>query len=450
MNQPSPVAGNYSFGRMLARLWLRRLYRKIRLLRPQSIPPVGPVLLVVNGEPEFLDALAVAAALGRPVRCVLPAEECRGFWRQQLSSRLEMILHEPDAHAQAGAVAAVRDALKSGEAVAVFAKPEIARSEVLSPSCVATARLVVETETGRAGGAGTVMVPLYVVSSYGPTRFPELLIVAGTPLVAREFLAGSAADASMRTLAGELENRLTDNPFRVQERDVKSFIAKLEKVLRAELEEDWAARPNWKQKTEGFEISRFIIECTEQLNALDPPRLIGLEIELENYCEQLRQSSLDQAEVKAAGDWLESSALRTLFWLEAVLGFPVALYGLVNHLLPLALFSNRSPLRRIAEKDPGHAWLLRVLVVLASYILQVSLCAHWWGRATAGYYTITLPLSGAFLWHYGRVMKKRIRLLWLARNLPRRAARLRQLRKTFLEKLNQVRDAYAEAAGAPR
>lgn len=450
MSQRSAIAGSYSFGRTLARLWLRKLYRRVRLLRAETIPPVGPLLLVVNGEPEFLNAMGLAVSLERPVRSVLPVEECTGFWRQQVATRLEMILHEPDAHSQVTAVAAVRDALRSGEAVAIFAQPETARSEALSPSCVAAAKLVVEAETGRAGGTGTVIIPLHIVSSYGTRQFPEMLIAMGSPLGARSFLGGSSGDASVRTLAGELENRLTENPFRLQERDVKFFVAELEKVLRAELEEDWAARPNWKQKTDGFEISRFIIECAEQLNAIDPPRLIGLEIELEDYREQLRQWSLHQAEIKAAGGWIESGALRAVFWLETILGFPVALYGFVNHLLPLALLSPRGLLRKMAEKDPGHAWLLRVLVVLACYVAQVSLCAHWWGRAVAGYYTITLPLSGAFLWHYNHVLKTRTRLLYLVRNLPVRAARLRQLRKSFLEKLNQVRDAYAEAIGAPR
>jgi hypothetical protein len=444
------VSGGYALARSLARWWLANSVGKIRLLRGQAIPASGPALLVVNGSPSFAQAAAVAAALDRPVRCVLPEEECRSFGRRWLAARLGMILYGDDPSSAVQAAGAARGALEGGEVLAVFAAPEVARSEALSPSCVAVAKLVVEAESNRSGGAGAVLVPLHVLSAFGSAPVDEVLVTAGEPLVARSFLGGASSDASTRTLAGELENRLSDNPYRLPERDVQFFLADLEKVLRADLEEEFAARPNWKQKTEGFELSRFIAECAEQLNVLDPPRLIGLRIRLEDYREQLRQWSLHQAEVEAAGDWLKSSAWRTLYWLETILGFPVALYGFLNHLVPLALLVPRGPLRRLAEKDPGHAWLLRALVVLACYIVQVAFCSHWWGRAAAGYYTLTLPASGAFLWHYSRLARTRVRLLSLSRTLPRRAAKLRQLRKQVIEQLNQARDEYAEASLAGR
>jgi hypothetical protein len=429
---------------------LRKSFGKIRLLRAEALPATGPALLVLQGPASFLHAAAVAVALARPVRCVLPEGECHGFWPRWLAARLGMIVHRPDPSGRAAATAAARVALRSGEAVVIFAQPEIARSEALSPSCLEAANLIIDAEAGRTGGLGAVIVPLHVLSSYGTARVREMLITAGTPLAARTFLGGVSGDASTRTLAGELENRLTDNPYRLQQCDVQFFLADLEKALRADLEEEWAEKPNWKQKTEGFEISGFIVECAEQLNALDPARLIGLRIELENYREQLRQWSLHQAEVAAAGEWLKSPARRTLYWLETIVGFPIAVYGFINHLVPLALLAPRSFIRRMADKDPGQAWLLRALVVLGCYIVQVALCTNLWGRAAAGYYTLTLPLSGAFLWRYSRLIRSRVRLLYLARNLPRRAEKLRQLRKHFLDHLNQTRDEYAAALGAPR
>jgi hypothetical protein len=441
----SPAASRrYAFARGVARIWVGNAVGKIRGLRGDAIPASGPTLLVLNGLPDFLQAAAVVAALERPVRCVLPEEECRSFGRRWLAARLGMIHYPSDPPGHAAATAEARETLRRGEVLAVFAAPEVARSEALSPSCLSVAKLVVEAEAGRSDGSGAVLVPIHVLSAFGSAPVGEVLVTAGEPLVAQSFLGGASGDASMRTLAGELENRLADNPYRLQERDVQFFLSDLEKVLRADLAEEFAARPNWKQKTEGFELSRFMAECVEQLNALDPPRLIGLRIELEDYREQLRQWSLHQAEVEAAGEWLKSSAWRTWYWLETFLGFPVALYGFINHLVPLALLVPRGPLRRLAEKDPGHAWLLRALVVLGCYIVQVALCSHWWGRAAAGYYTLTLPVSGAFLWHYRRLMKGRVRLLNLARKLPRRAEELRQLRRSFLRQLNQARDEYAE------
>jgi len=430
--------------RRLARCWLGKDFREVRWLCGAPIPEAGPVLLVVSGRANFLHVVAVAATLTRPVRWVLPAGECRNLWRRWLAARLGVILHGSDAAARAVALREAREALERGEAVALFAQPETARSEALSPSCLEAAKLVVEAESGRAGGPGVVLLPLHLLSSYGATPVPELLITAGPPFETRALLGGASPEASTRTLAGELEDRLTDNPYRLQERDVQFFLADLEKVLRADLEEEWAEKPNWKQKTEGFAISRFIVECVEQLNALDPPRLIGLRIELENYQEELRKWSRHQAEVEAAGPWLHSGPRRTAYWLAALLGFPIALYGFLNHVVPLALLARRSFTRRLADRDPGEVWLLRALVVLGCYIVQVALSQSLWGRAAAGYYALSLPLSGAVLWRYSRLVKTRIRLLYLARILPHGAASLRQLRKSLLQHLNQVRDEFAE------
>ncbi len=450
----APVAESKgkSLAQHLACLWVGSGHGKIRCLRAESVPARGPVLLVLNSPPNFMNVAAVSAALERPVRFVLPEDECRGFWPRRLAGPLGVILHGAKQSDQAAARATASKALAGGEAVAVFAQAESARSETLSPSCVAAAKLALDAASG-SGHTGTpvaVIVPLHALGLNGATQGGDILLTAGTPLPARSFQRGASAEASLRTLAGELENGLAENPYRLEERDVRFFLADLENVLRSELDDDWAARPNWKQKTEGFEISRFIIEWAEQVNMLDPARLIGLRVELENYREQLRRWSLARAEAEMAGEWLESSSSRGRYWIEAILEAPAALYGFINHLISLALFAPGSILSRIGKTDSGHAWLFRILVLLGSYIVQVSLCARWWGRAAAGYYALTLPFSGLILWRFSRLFRTRIRLALLARSLPRRAEILRGLRKQFIERLNQARDEYADAVIPPQ
>jgi hypothetical protein len=186
------------------------------------------------------------------------------------------------------------------------------------------------------------------------------------------------------------------------------------------------------------------------LNASDPAALAGLRIELEHYREGLRRWSLCQAEVETAGEWLQTPASRMRYWVEAVLEAPIAFYGFINHLIPIALLMPGNLLGRLAQKDPGHAWLLRVLVVLGTYFVLVSICAREWGRAVAGYYALTLPLSGLVLWRFSRLVRSRVRLLLLARTLAKRAERLRQLRKHFLQNLNHARDEYYTAGHSVR
>jgi len=447
---PESTSGGPWLARALGRIWLRGTCCKVRLLQAEALPAAGPAMLVLDGKPDFARALALVTALQRPVRCLLPEEACRGFWPQQLAARLGMILHGPEAPDRYSALVAAREALQQGEAVAVFAEAAAARVESIAPSCLSAARLAVEAEASRTDGLGLSIFPIFFQAASVPAGGADLLIYAAPPQRVSELLAGGDAEASLRALAGELENRLSDHPFRLEERDVQFFLHDLEAILRADLEADWAARPNWKQKTEGFELSRLLIECVEQLNVFNPPRLIALRIELEDYREQLRRGSLAQAEVEAAGDWWRSPVRRAWYWLESVAGFFLALYGLLNHLLPVGLFVWPGPLRKMNPKDPGQAWLLRALVVLGCYAAEVAFCAHEWGRAAAGYYTLTLPPSGLFLWRYQWLMKARMRLVYLAGRLPHRAEQLRHSRKALLAQLNRVRDEYAEASQPAR
>ncbi len=439
------ASGSYRLARALGGFWLRLSHGRLRLLRGETLPSTGPVLLVLNGAPNFRHLLALVAVVGRPIRFVLDEDAGQGFLRNRAAEALEVIVREKDPSREESAMTAAREALANGEAVAIFAQAEIARSEALSPSCVRVAKLAVEAETGRQNAPELNVFPLVVLDLSGAQDNADLLMYVGAPLHVREALLGGAGDASIRRLAGELEDRLADNPFRLQEPDVKFFLADLETILRADLAEDWAARPNWKQTADGFDISRFIVECIEQLNVLDPACLIRLRVGLERYREAFRLWSLRQAEVEASGAWSQSALLRTWYWIESLVGFPMALYGFLNHLVPLGILSWRGLLRRVGEKDPGQAWLTRALVLLICYVAQVALCAHWWGRAVTGYYTVTLPVSGAYLWRYYWMLKARTRLLYAAATLEKKKEKLRRSRKAFLEELNKVRDAYATA-----
>ena len=435
----------YALGRYLARRWVTSEHGKIRLLRREALDHGGPTLFVLNGSPSFVHVAALAAALPRPVRFILPEDACKGFWPRFIAARLGVVLHGSAQADRSAPLAAAREALGRRESVAIFAEMEPSRSEVLSPSCVAVAKLAAKVVSSSTSGPGLTLISVHILSSYGAVAAGELLIAAGSPLAARELLGGASSESSLRNLAGALEDQLAQNPYRLDERDVKFFLNDLENVLLADLTEDWASKPDWKQKTEGMEISRFLVECAEDLNARDPAQLAGLRVELERYREDLRRCSMTEAELETAGEWMRSPVLRARYWIEAAVAAPIAFYGFANHLIPIALLVPEKLIQGLAGKDPGHAWLLRALVLLGTYFFQVSICAHLWGRAAAGYYALTLPLSGLVLWRFSRLVQTRIRLLFRARTLEQRKERLRSLRKSFLEHLNRARDRFAEA-----
>jgi hypothetical protein len=172
-----------------------------------------------------------------------------------------------------------------------------------------------------------------------------------------------------------------------------------------------------------------------------------MRIELDTLRENQRRWSLAQFEVEAARPWLDSSGLRTWYWIESALGLPVAAYGLLNHLLAYGVLRVAGLLKKKSARDQATEWALRAGGVLACYAAQVLLCDFLWGRAAAGYYALTLPVSGAYLGRYPSLVRKRTRLLIAARRLARQADQLRRERRALLAKLNEARDAHAELLG---
>ncbi|MBZ5545096.1 MAG: hypothetical protein LAO07_15675 [Acidobacteriia bacterium] len=197
-------------------------------------------------------------------------------------------------------------------------------------------------------------------------------------------------------------------------------------------------------------MSRFLADWLEQLGATDPGRLIALRHELDTYREERRRWSLRQAEVEGAGEWFRSPLARGWFWLESVIGLPVALYGLLNQFAAGAVLFASGLLKKESKRDRRVEWALRAAVILGCYLAQLLLCAHWLGRATAGYYALTLPVSGAFLWRYRWLLRARTRLLLLTMRLPARAAAIAERRQRFIAELNAARDRYAEASPSVR
>lgn len=61
----------------------------------------------------------------------------------------------------------------------------------------------------------------------------------------------------MRKLGTTLQESFGENVFGLSESELALFLADLEEVLLADLEEDWATRPNWKPSTKGFRLSEF-------------------------------------------------------------------------------------------------------------------------------------------------------------------------------------------------
>jgi len=498
------MSGGYKFLRGLVRWWFALSSRRIRVLGADKLPTARPALLAVSHPASFLDALILVAAFDRPVSCLLASNLLQSFWPGWLARRLGMIPYEPgegssDALPPIGAKAgqspgrpalpekgqgslpmpkaaratpgrpavgpwtapkpaweACCDVLADQGVVAVFAEPQGAREPASARQGAAealesVATLALAAESRHGGRLGLVLLPLalYVPSERSPSR--ELLLYLDSPLAP---LGPKPQEADLRgqakALAALLQQRFRENPFRLQPDDLKVFITEMEEVLRANLEEDWASRPNWKQKTEGFQLSGFVSEWTAQVNTLEPARLVGLRESLDVWREARRRLALWRFEVEAAGAAMNSPLRRAAVWGESALGGLLAIYGFINHLPALLILYAAGLLKSDPERDPRKEWLIGGAVLVACYTVQVLLLGHWMGRAAAGYYAPTLPVTGVYLWRYFWLLRHRTRPAILSLLLPARDRKLRRMRQGFVAEFNRALNDYAELPEATK
>jgi hypothetical protein len=285
----------------------------------------------------------------------------------------------------------------------------------------------------------------------GHSHTRELLIEIDQPETAQDYIsrAGGSARDQVQELAKPLERRCQENSFRLQPADLAEFLGDLEQALRDDFQEELRSHPARKQRLEGFELSRFVVQWAEQMNYLHPGLLVSLRESLEAWREARRLGALHRLEVEGASAWFNRPVGRGLVWLESVVGFAVASYGLINHLVAIALLYLTGLLKKESGRDKIMEWLGRGLVVLGCYVVEVFLVARTWGRRPAGYYVPTLPLSALYLWRYAWLLRHRTRIVFLSLNLSEEAARTKRLRKDFLHELNEALNHYAEMLALP-
>jgi len=434
----------------LVRRWFALTRRKIRLLQAGEVTAQGPVLFAVSHPPGFLPALAFATALERPVRCLLPKRLARGFMAGFLAPGLDFILDEGKSPGSEAAAGEALDTLAGGGALAVFADQAPLGLAPDGGSAATAAALVGRAEAQRAGRR----VAIHPVHLYQPERgvaSREILIYVDSPLARLKPQGPAPSDESVtQDLAAAMESRFRENAFQLLPVDLECFLNDLTEILRSGLHEEWASQPEWKQDVEGFSLSGMTSRWVEQANYLHPARLIHLRQSLEDYRRLERDCALRELEVGQAGAALRSVWRRAVLWAEALVGLPLAVYGLVNHLATVLLIAGADSLRKDKRHAGANEWILRAAVTVAFYVAQTYAMAHWRGRVYAGYYAPSLPISGLYLWRYWRLVGPQARLLLKSLTIPGLRKKINLIRRDLLESLDRTSKLEEEKASTAR
>lgn len=442
------VPAIYRVMRAVVRLGLWVFFPRLRVLNRERLEQLGPAILLSTHPRSLAAALYLISAFDRQVHCLLPSEALRNPLRRLATWALGMQAFDFTGEDQETWLNPCLDTLDNQDAIALFTGPASKGAARRPPLADFAARLTVEAALRGQSGVQPAIYPLHWLLG-SDRRQPDILMCIDRPILAQDFLPtiGESLTTASQQLVDAVQAAVGANIFGLSEEELINFSGELENLSREQLAEQWAGQPDWKQRPEDLQLSRQAIKWVAEQNRSDPAKLVELREALDDYGEARRQCSMEELVVESSGLWQDSAARLAAAWLETVLGFPVALYGFLNHLPAIIALAAGGLFKNSPRRDPKVEWLLRSFIVLTFYTIQVFLIHYWWGRATAGYYALSLPASGAYLWRYDWLLRHRAHVLFHKVLQPFRRGRVERARDSIINEFNHELEQSAHAAG---
>lgn len=413
----------YGLAGWCVRGWLGLFGRPVRVLGSDRLPESAAIIHVCH-DTSFPDALVFTAASPRPLTFFLARRHLSGV-QSLLASSLGMVCYDSEASRWHAALRTCTRVLASGGLVAEFQDAEPLEANA---DHGASLTLPLQAWSSAFPDTSPAVLPAH---RFRPTGRDQEILIHFAEALSKDDLSAGEAGLVAQDPRGE-------NVFVLDPPILSRLLRDCEQALRDQLREEWAKGSARKQQVDGFRLSPGAGRTLCEMNRAEPESLLELRQLLEAEREARRQCSL--AQLRAQRGRRELSAIRrALTWIETALGLPIALYGAVNHAVAGAFVAGFNLLRRGKPAQAG-TWGLRALLVLACYTGQIVLVDHLMGRAAAGYYAVALPLSGAYLWRYWWLLRRRTRILLFGARAATLQAVAEKNRKRSLGRLRAILD----------
>lgn len=446
------------------RLLVKGFYRRVEARGLEHLPAEGPVLFTPNHPNSLLDTLAVGSITGRRIHFVAKHTLFSGplrpilAWAGVIPVRRRQDLGQGEGggmRENLQAFEACFAVLDRGGAVGIFPEGITHDAPRLAPVKTGPARIALGAEERHGFGLGLKIVPVGLHFPDKAAFRSDVLVVFGEPIRAADWKDRQAADprAAVRELTAEIERRLKALLPQIPEEDEALVRDVLEVYADRLPPPPGAEAPS--PAGQDLENARQVAAAVAHFRARDPVLVAALGGEISRYRRLLARLGLSD---RTLGRSLSPAALREEGLPRAlllVLGFPLALYGLLNNLLADRLAS--LSVRLFARKeDRTMVAMQRVLGgavgLPLTYGLQGAAVWRLWGMPAALAYVATCPASGLFAWWYLRRLARAAVTLeegaallthrWLLDRLRRRRAALRR-------ELDRARERYLAEIAAP-
>jgi 1-acyl-sn-glycerol-3-phosphate acyltransferase len=426
----------YAALRWVAGVALRWFYRDVEVVGAERIPAAGPLLIAANHPNALIDALLIGWMAPRRVLLTAKAtlfdnsllapllrhvgvvplrrasdERARSDERGAPPPAAAMLpgsglargATAADPSRNAIAFRAVLDALAAGGTVLIFPEGKSHDEPALAPLRTGAARMALEARDGR-GIADLVVLPVGLTFEAKERPRSRVAVIVGEPLAMDEW-APAGGGEPVAALTAELDARLRRVTLNFPSAEVARRTHAVASALADVLDEPrrvGGPDPSW---AEEMRLVARVDQAASRLGAAGgegAARAAEFERRLDAYCAVLSREGIALEDVAVDLGVRPAARFVAREGLLAIVAAPVALWGRVNHWLPLRLARAVAQRMSRTREDPAMVTVVAGLaLVVAFYAAQAAVVWGVAGWPWALAYVATLPPTATWDFRYG-------------------------------------------------
>lgn len=453
--KPEPKPFLYRFIRLIGKIVMAIFFRKIEIRHGENIPNLGPIVFVANHPNSIMDAFVIGVAIKRKVNYIGHS----GLFKHPLANRFLRSCgvipvvrkgeQSDKLQDNTASFDACYQALEEGQTIGIFPEGTSDMLRQVKKVKTGAARIILETEARNKYQLGVKVIPIGL-HFFSRSRFrSRVLVNIGKPidLISYNHLNLNNPTEAVQQLTNEIQNQLEQITVNLQHIELDDLVRDVELIFKEELIGDASLiPPHLSDNVEEFIITQRIAECVDYYYKREPGRVQAMQDRISAYKRKLMRLNLRDAMLQEKTVFSKILAGSARKFMLALLGLPIALYGIVNNFVPhgLAIYAAKKFLHERTK-------ILTALLFaggpafLFFYTIQTFTVFYFLGTSWAVAYFASLPTSGLFALAYTQDLREEQELISFSFVLftnRRLINKMRRERRILINEMNTVKTEY--------